>query len=142
MGALIPQLPTGSAFYVFAACMAIGFFVIIKYCLDQFDKPIAEPADKVPWDFVRPHRPTSRQQYLTGFVIYCSIILFIFVVVSVVIGPGNFFVDHQCDQRGAHGDRSSGTVSQPHSQRPAGLSVVPPNHRLLHRGSGSQICPK
>jgi hypothetical protein len=92
MGALIPQLPTGSAFYVFAACMVIGFFVIIKYCLDQFDKPIAEPADKVPWDFVRPHRLTSRQQYLTGFAIYCSIILFIFVVVSVVIGPGNFFV--------------------------------------------------
>jgi hypothetical protein len=92
MGALIPQLPTGSALFIFVICLAIGCFVIVRYCLDQFDKPIAGPDDKMPWDFVRPHRLTSRQQYLTGFVIYCSIILLIFVVVSVLVGPGNFFV--------------------------------------------------
>jgi Protein of unknown function (DUF2384) len=92
MGDLIPQLPTGSALFIFVICLAIGCFVIVRYCLDQFDKPIAGPDDKMPWDFVRPHRLTSRQQYLTGFVIYCSIILLIFVVVSVLIGPGSFFV--------------------------------------------------
>jgi hypothetical protein len=91
MGNLIPQLPTGSALVIFVICLVIGCFVIIRYCLDQFDKPIAGPDDKMPWDFVRPHRLTSRQQYLTGFVIYCSIILFIFFVV-VLVGPGNFSV--------------------------------------------------
>src|SRR5580700_4301270 len=91
MDNLIPQLPTGSALVIFVICLVIGCFVIIRYCLDQFDKPIAGPDDKMPWDFVRPHRLTSRQQYLTGFVIYCSIILFIFFVV-VLVGPGNFSV--------------------------------------------------
>jgi hypothetical protein len=91
MEAFIPILPSGQPLVIFVICLAIGAFVIIKYCLDQFDKPITTSDDRVPWKFVVPSLLTSRRQYLTGFAIYCSAILLIFFIVSVVVGPGNFY---------------------------------------------------
>jgi hypothetical protein len=90
MDGLIAIFPTGQALYIFLICLAIGTFVIFKYCLDKFDEPIAAPDDKVPWNFVMPSRLTSQRQYLTGFATYCCIIVLIFIIVSVPIGPAKF----------------------------------------------------
>ena len=92
MNAFVPKLPTGQALYVFVICLAIGLFVIFKYCLEQFNKPIAERENNAPWNFVMPSLLTSGQRYLTGFAIYCSTILLIFFAASIFIGPGNFFL--------------------------------------------------
>jgi hypothetical protein len=83
-------LPTGNALLVFVLCMLAGVFVIVKFCLDQFDKPTVGNDENDPWKFLVTRFLTSREQYLTGFTVYCGIILFIFVSVSL-IGPGPIF---------------------------------------------------
>lgn len=83
-------LPTGNALFIFGLCMLVGVFVIVKFCLDQFDKPTVGNDENDPWKFLVTRFLTSREQYLTGFTVYCGIILFIFVGVSL-IGPGPIF---------------------------------------------------
>jgi hypothetical protein len=87
----LPPLPSGQALVAFVICLLIGTFVIIKYSVDQFDKPIIGTEDKDPWRFVGPRYLTSRRQYLTGFSIYCGTLLLIFFAVSIFLGPGTFF---------------------------------------------------
>ena len=91
MDNFLPTLPTGQALFVFLLCLGVGLYVIIRYCLDQFDKPVAATDDKAPWNFVMPSMLTSRRQYLAGFLTYCGAIVLIFLLVSVVVGPGNFY---------------------------------------------------
>ncbi len=72
--------------FVFALCLLVGAFVILKYCADQFVKPTpAEESD--PWKFVLLRLQTPRRQYFLGFLVYCGALLFIFFAVSLM-GPG------------------------------------------------------
>ena len=87
MGNLIPQLPTGSALVIFVICLVIGCFVIIRYCLDQFDKPIAGPDNKMPWDFVG-HIVSPRGSNISPALSYIAALFFSFSSSSSWSGRG------------------------------------------------------
>lgn len=85
--ALLLNLPTGKALGVFVASLIIGAFVIFKYCLDQFDKPVENLDDR--WNFLVPSQLTPHRQYILGFTIYYGLSMLIFLFVSFV-GPQLF----------------------------------------------------
>jgi hypothetical protein len=86
MNNLWSALPTGSAAVVFGSCIAIGIFVLFKFCLDQFEKPSRNTSDADPWKFVDPRYLTTPRQYVVGFAIYFGTLTMIFLVASF-IGP-------------------------------------------------------
>ncbi|KRR24856.1 hypothetical protein CQ14_05850 [Bradyrhizobium lablabi] len=64
--------------------------MIHKFCLDQFEKSIAGNDDNCPWKFVVLRYQTTPSEYLTGYSIYFSLMMLIFLATSI-IGPGPFF---------------------------------------------------
>src|ERR1700676_2570066 len=82
--------PTGNALLVFVICLILGAFVIIKFCIDQFEQPSSASDENDPWKFVVPRFLTPRRQYRLGFSIYCGALILIFVGASI-LGPGPFF---------------------------------------------------
>jgi hypothetical protein len=68
---------------VFVICLLLGGFVVVKFCVDQFEKPTpAEASD--PWDFVILRYQTPRRQYRIGFLVYCGVVLLFFIVASLL----------------------------------------------------------
>jgi hypothetical protein len=90
MNGFWPAIPAGNSLLIFLLCLIIGTFVIYKFYLDQFGKPIVGNDDNSPWKFVVLRYQTPPRQYLTGFSIYFGSMMFIFLAVSI-IGPGPFF---------------------------------------------------
>jgi len=90
MSGFWPTIPTGNNLLLFLLCLIVGAFVIYKYCLDQFGKPIVSNDDNSPWKFVLLRYQTPPRQYLIGFSIYFGLMVLIFLAVSI-IGPGPFF---------------------------------------------------
>jgi hypothetical protein len=78
--------PQGKEFVVALLCVLVGGFVIVKFCLEQFDKASISSDDNDPWKFLVTRFLTSREQYLTGFAVYCGIMLAIFLTVSLFPG--------------------------------------------------------
>ena len=76
----LPELPTGNALLVFAACLIIGGFVIYKYCLDKFDTPDVNPNENDPWKFASRACSLTGRQYLLGFSVYCGLIMLIYLI--------------------------------------------------------------
>ena len=79
-------LPQGKELIVFLLCLLVGGYVIIRFCLDQFDRPSNSSDENDPWRFLVTRFLTPRQQYLTGFTAYCGIMLAIFLLVSLFPG--------------------------------------------------------
>jgi hypothetical protein len=79
-------LPQGKELIVALLCLFVGGYVIVRFCLDQFDKPSNSSDENDPWKFLVTRFLTPRQQYLTGFAVYCGIMLAIFLIVSLFPG--------------------------------------------------------
>jgi hypothetical protein len=88
MNSFLPTIPTGNTLLVFLLCLALGGYVIYRFCLDQFGKPSVSN-DNSPWKFVVLRYQTPPRQYLIGFSIYFGSMMLIFLAVSI-IGPGPF----------------------------------------------------
>ena len=80
-------LPQGRELLVALLCLIFGGFLIVKFCLDQFEKPSISSDMNDPWKFLVTRYLTPRPQYLIGFAIYCGAMLSIFLVVSLLPGP-------------------------------------------------------
>jgi hypothetical protein len=91
MGDFWPTIPTGNALFIFLLCLLVGTFVIYKFCLDQFAKPIVGNDDNCPWKFVVLRYQTPPRQYLIGFSTYFGLMILIFLAVSI-IGPAPIFL--------------------------------------------------
>jgi hypothetical protein len=90
MTGIWPTIPTGNTLALFLLCLALGAYVIYRFCLDQFGKPSVGNDDNCPWKFVVLRYQTPPRQYLVGFSIYFGSMMLIFLAVSF-IGPGPFF---------------------------------------------------
>jgi hypothetical protein len=77
---------TTTSLVVAIASLLIGAFVIIKFCTEQFDKPIMRADDNDPWKSVMTRYLAPPNQYLLGFSTYVAALIIIFVAVSIV-GP-------------------------------------------------------
>ena len=72
--------------WIFVISLVVGAGVLLKFCLEQFDKPTQSKIENDPWPFIVPKYLAPRRQYIAGFLLYFIILLGIFLLFSF-LGP-------------------------------------------------------